>query len=33
MKVKELIKVLSELDPDLNVYRHGYEGEIGRAHV
>ena len=22
----ELIKVLSELDPDLNVYRHGYEG-------
>ena len=26
MKVKELIKVLSELDPDLNVYRHGYEG-------
>lgn len=26
MTVKELIKVLSELDPNLNVYRTGYEG-------
>ena len=26
MKVKEFIKILSELDPNLNVYRHGYEG-------
>ena len=26
MKVKELIKELSKLDPDLNVYVSGYEG-------